>query len=68
MTALKGGVATGFKLSRGRALRRVCLRRRARSQKPGLAARSFKEGLFYIKSLWLGTICPGESILWGLEF
>ena len=51
--ALLRGVAPrpGFRLSRGRALRRACLRRRARSQKQGLGATAVKKPLFYQSSM-----------------
>ena len=41
----------GFRLSRGRALRRACLRRRARYQKQGPAATAVKKPLFYQSSM-----------------
>ena len=49
MTAVAPG--PGFRLSRGRALRRACLRRRARSQKQGLGATVVKKPLFYQSSM-----------------
>ena len=49
MSAIAPG--PGFRLSRGRALRRACLRRRARNQKEGPAATALKKPLFYQSSM-----------------
>ena len=49
MTAIAPG--PGFRLSRGRALRRAYLRRRARYQKQGPGATAVKKPLFYQSSM-----------------